>query len=92
MNRNVAGTAKPGAGPGHDGSQGMEITNMQSSAAVDTGAGRGAPGGWPLVAELFCADAERDWDWEGIRIGNKLHLYCYLRDAVVALAPFELDP
>lgn len=45
---------------------------------------------WPLVAELFCADATRDWDWEGIRIGGRLHLYCYLRDSVVALAPFEI--
>jgi hypothetical protein len=45
---------------------------------------------WPLVAELFCADAARDWDWEGIRVGGKLHLYCYLSDGVVALAPFEI--
>ena len=55
-------------------------------------AGRDAPRGqWPLVAELFCRDATREWDWEGIRIGGKLHLYCYLRDGVVALAPFDLE-
>jgi hypothetical protein len=45
----------------------------------------------PLVGGLFCSDAARDWDWEGIRVGGRLHLYCYLRDAVVALAPFELE-
>ena len=44
-----------------------------------------------LVAELFCADVEREWQWEGILAGGKLHLYCYLRDTVVALAPFELE-
>jgi len=46
---------------------------------------------WPLVAELFCGDAAREWDWEGIRVGGKLHVYCYLRDCVVALAPFDLE-
>ena len=44
-----------------------------------------------LVGELFCADAERDWQWEGILAGGKLHLYCYLRDTVVALAPFDVE-
>lgn len=60
-------------------------------AAVNGGTRRGPGHRWPLVGELFCADANREWDWEGIRIGNKLHLYCYLRDAVVALAPFDLE-
>ena len=46
---------------------------------------------WPLVAELFCDDAGRDWQWEGVRVGGKLHLYCYLRDGVVPLAPFDLE-
>ena len=40
-----------------------------------------------------CSDAIalhlRDWDWEAIRAGGKLHLFCYLRDGVIALAPFE---
>lgn len=45
----------------------------------------------PLVAELFDSEAERDWEWEGFRAGGKLHLYCYLRDDVIALAPFELE-
>lgn len=46
---------------------------------------------WPLVAELFCDDASREWDWEGIRVGGKLHLYCYLHGTVVALAPFDFE-
>jgi hypothetical protein len=50
----------------------------------------GACRSWPLVAELFCEDANRDWQWEGVRAGGKLHLFCYLRDEVVPLAPFEL--
>lgn len=49
------------------------------------------PGSGLLVAGLFCNDADRDWDWEGYRAGGKLHLYCYLRDTVVALAPFDLE-
>lgn len=55
------------------------------------GAATGACRSWPLVAELFCDDAGRDWQWEGMRIGGRLHLYCYLRDGVVPLAPFELE-
>jgi hypothetical protein len=31
----------------------------------------------------------RDWDWEALRANGKLHLFCYLRDGVVALAPFD---
>lgn len=51
----------------------------------------GACRSWPLVAELFEGAADRDWEWEGFRAGGKLHLYCYLRDDVIALAPFELE-
>jgi len=47
--------------------------------------------GWPLMGELFCPDAERDWDWEGIVAGGKLYLFCYLRDRVLRLAPFDLE-
>lgn len=66
--------------------------------ATTVASGHPAPGApatacrsWPLLAELFCAEADRDWDWEGIRVGGKLHLYCYLRDTVVPLAPFDLE-
>jgi hypothetical protein len=30
-----------------------------------------------------------DLDWEALKAGRRLHLYCYLRDTVVALALFE---
>ena len=48
-------------------------------------------GNAPTTARPAGRDATREWDWEGIRIGGKLHLYCYLRDGVVALAPFDLE-
>jgi hypothetical protein len=28
-------------------------------------------------------------DWEALKAGRRLHLYCYLRDTVVALALFD---
>lgn len=28
-------------------------------------------------------------DWEALRAGGRLHLFCYLRDTVIALALFD---
>jgi len=72
---------------GRDG--GREIERTSAPVNVSPVVPRPRPG--PLVAGLFCSDADRDWDWEGYRAGGKLHLYCYLRDTVVALAPFEFE-
>jgi hypothetical protein len=80
--------ANGAAGRAHAVPQAMQELVMQGDATRDTT----DPGRhWPLVGGLFVSDTDRDWDWEGIRIGKRLHLYCYLRDTVVALAPFELD-
>lgn len=43
-----------------------------------------AAGADPWASEPFRADA--DLDWEALRVGSTLHLYCYLRDTVLALA------
>lgn len=47
------------------------------------------PGPIPRIGELYGADAERDGEWEGMLVGKRLHLYCYLRGMVVALAPLD---
>jgi hypothetical protein len=88
VSRNEAEAANVAHGATQDGSRGLEESVMQLNTSSGT---THASRHWPLLGELFCADADRDWDWEGIRVGNKLHLYCYLRDVVVALAPFELE-
>ena len=38
----------------------------------------------PWAGEPFQPDA--NLDWEALRAGSTLHLYCYLRDTVLALA------
>lgn len=42
-------------------------------------------------ASALATDLDRDWEWEGVRVGNKLHLFCYLQDRVLALEPVELE-
>lgn len=51
-----------------------------------------APAAVPRIGELYGVDAEREGQWEGMRVGNRLHLYCYLRGMVVALTPLDLAP
>lgn len=65
----------------------MSTRDARPPAGAAPGDGRS----WLLVGGLFDGQADRDWAWEGFRAGGKLHLYCYLRDDVIALAPFELD-
>lgn len=86
---NVARPAKAALPAVHPEAQGTEagMNRQQQKAIAAARPGRS----WPLVAELFCDDASREWDWEGIRVGGKLYLYCYLRGTVVALAPFDFE-
>lgn len=38
----------------------------------------------PWAGEPLAHDGELDW--EALKAGGRLHLYCYLRDSVLALA------
>ena len=41
----------------------------------------------PWAAEPLALDSELDW--EALKAGPRLHLYCYLRDTVLALASLD---
>lgn len=41
----------------------------------------------PWAGEPLALDGELDW--EALKAGHRLHLYCYLRDHVLALASLD---
>lgn len=45
-----------------------------------------------LLDALPRDSVHRDWDWEGARVGGKLHLFYYFRNWAVALTPLEVAP
>jgi hypothetical protein len=45
-----------------------------------------------LVLDALPLQDGAGWDWEGARVGGKLHLFYYFRDWAVALTPLEVAP